>query len=55
MMLFDFPGQKVLLKAESGGTPGLLAARREYFLDSHALRENFENLWVQNKLRITKL
>ena len=31
MMLFDFQGQKVLLKAEFEGTPGLLAAAGSLF------------------------
>ena len=38
-MLFDFQGQKVLLKAEFEGTPGLLAQAGSIFLDSHARRE----------------
>ena len=55
MMFFDFQGQKVLLKAEFEGTPGLLAQAGSIFLDSHARREQFEYLWVRHGLRMTKL
>ena len=54
-MFFDFQGQKVLLKAEFEGTAGLLAQAGCIFLDSHARREQFENLWVRHGLRMTKL
>ena len=55
MMFFDFQGQKVLLKAEFEGTPGLLAQAGSIFLDSRARREQFEYLWVRHGLRMTKL
>ena len=55
MMFFDFQGQKVLLKAELEGTPGLLAQAGIIFLDSRARRELFEYLWVRHGLRMTKL
>ena len=53
-MFFDFQGQKVLLKAEFEGTPGLLAQARSIFLDSRACREQFEYLWVRHGLLMTK-
>ena len=55
MMFLDFQGQKVLLKAEFEGTPGLLAQTGSIFLDSHARREQFEYLWVRHGLLMTKL
>ena len=54
-MFFDFQGQKVLLKAEFEGTPGLLAQAASIFLDSRAHREQFEYLWVQHGLLMIKL
>ena len=54
-MFFDFQGQKVLLKAEFEGTPGLLVQAGSIFLESHAGREQFEYLWVQHGLLMTKL
>ena len=54
-MFFDFQGQKVLLKAEFEGTPGLLAQARSISLDSRARREQFEYLSVQHGLLMTKL
>ena len=55
-MFYDFQGEKVLLKAEFEGTPGLLAQAQEYFfLDSRARREQFEYLWVRHGLLMTKL
>ena len=53
-MFFDFQGQKVLLKAEFEGTPGLLAQAGSIFLDFRARREQFEYLWVRHELLITK-
>ena len=55
MMFFDFQGQKVLLKAEFEGTPGLPAQAGSIFLDSHARREQFEYLWVQYGLLMTNI
>ena len=55
MMFFDFQGQKVLLKAEFEGTPGLLAQAGSIFLDSRTRRAQFEYLWVRHGLRMTKL
>ena len=49
-----FRGKKSCLGAEFEGPPGS-SADRKYFLDSHARREHFEYLWVQNGLRKTKL
>ena len=54
-MFFDFQGQKVLLKAEFEGTPGLLAQAGSIFLDFRARREQFEYLCVRHGLRMTKL
>ena len=45
-MFFDFQGQKVLLKAEIEGTPGLLAQEGSIFFDLRARREQFEYLWA---------
>ena len=53
-MFFDFQGQKVLLKAEFEGTPGLLAQLGSVFLDFRARREQFEYLWVRHGLLMTK-
>ena len=53
-MFYDFLGQKVLLKAEFEGTPGLLEQAGSIFLDSHARREQFEYLWVPHGLLMTK-
>ena len=50
-MFFDFQGQKVLLKAELEGSPGLLAQAVNIFFDSRARREQFEYLWVRYRLR----
>ena len=55
MMFFDFQGQKVLLKAEFEGTPGLLAQAGSIFLDPRARREQFEYLWVRHGLLMKKL
>ena len=55
MMFFDFQGQKVLLKAELEGTPGIQAQAGSIFLDPRARREQFEYLWVQYGLLMTKL
>ena len=54
-MFFDFQGEKVPLKAEFEGTPGLLAQAGSIFLDSCARREQFEYLWVRQGLQMTKL
>ena len=54
-MFFDFQGQKVLLKAEFEGTPGLLAQAGSIFWDPRARREQFEYLRVQHGLLTTKL
>ena len=54
MIFFDFQGQKVLLKAEFEGTPGLLAQVGSIFLDFRARREQFEYLWVRQRLLMTK-
>ena len=53
-MFFDFQGKKVLLKAKFEGTPGLLAQAGSIFLDFRARREQFEYLWVRQRLLMTK-